>query len=1058
MTRPPAKTQIPKGGPTPAMRQFFEVKATCPDAILFFQMGDFYELFFEDAELAAPLLDLALTSRQKINDKPVPMCGVPLSAAEGYINRLVALGRKVAVCDQLSSPAPGVLAERVVKRIVTPGTLVDADGQTPNLPRILAAIGELHGMLAMAAADISTGYVVCGRFDGPESLQSALSSLEPREILLSDECPDGIRAMAEATLAMITFRPKDLFAPSMGLRMIKEVYGLSSQESPKSIDAGSLSSQDSSKSPKTGPLSSQDSAKSLEAGPLSSQESAKSTESGFAGDIPKNEVLDTDIDKIDILKNNKINDEGQNNHPSNNDFDLNETTQAKYSIPNLPNDDIPDPDGPKQNVSKGGRPDADAPEQAGPQSNVSQAVIPGVGIPEPDGPQSSVSKDAKAKTSPKDGPKDESQEREALDIIRGRPALLSVMGALLGYLKEMAKEADLSHLSEPRLLSEREALGLDEAAVRNLELFRTLSGEPSKATLLAQIDLTSTPMGARLIRDWLARPLVNRKAIEGRHEAVEFLVGDLLIRQELTKRLSEGGDLERALGRLALGRGHVRDLHSVRKTLTAAPEVKRLLMSSPARRLKRLGESMDLLEPLRRKIETTLIDSASTLKDGPVVSDGVSPVLDELRSLESGGKMEIASMEHRERRRTGISNLKIGFNKIYGYYLEVTKSNLQNVPADWMRKQTITGGERYVTEALKEWEEKVLTAGDKRQALENRILENLKNVTARNAPALKALSAILAEADALSSLAICAEAKGWTRPKLSSDDIIDIKGGRHPVVERFLPAGEPFVENDVLINDRERILIITGPNMAGKSTILRQTALIVVLCQMGSFVPAASATLSIRDQVFTRVGASDDLARGRSTFMVEMSETARILKKATPASLVILDEVGRGTSTFDGLAIAWAVAERLHDLGGRGVATLFAPHYHELVELARHKSMVRNYNVSVKRWGDTIVFLRKLAPGGVNRSYGLDVASLAGLPPQVVKRAREVLADVTKQGSGLIRPSQSRSSLLTLAGIGQDGPHALAREIAAIKAEELTPMEALSLLVELKRRALEALS
>ncbi|MDR2455736.1 MAG: DNA mismatch repair protein MutS [Deltaproteobacteria bacterium] len=636
--------------------------------------------------------------------------------------------------------------------------------------------------------------------------------------------------------------------------------------------------------------------------------------------------------------------------------------------------------------------------------------------------------------------------------------LLSAFGALLGYLRETVKDGGLSHLSEPKLLSERTCLGLDEAAVRNLELFKTLSGETSKATVLAQIDMTVTAMGARLLRQWLARPLVDREAIEGRHGAVEFLSSELLARQELTGLLTQGGDLEKALGRLSLGRGTLKDLHSVKQTLAAAPKVKSALLSSSSSRLSALGANMGLLEPLRRRLETILADLSLGTKDAPMVASSVSPVLDELRSLESGGKMEIASMEHRERRRTGMSSLKIGFNKIYGYYLEVSKRDLSSVPSDWIRKQTITGGERFVTEALKEWEEKVLTAGDKRKALENLIIENLKAATAREAPGLKSLASVLSETDALCSLAACAEARGWTRPKISPDDLIDIKGGRHPVVERFLPPGEAFVENDVLINHRERILIVTGPNRAGKSTVLRQTALIVILCQMGSFVPAASATLSIRDQVFTRVGASDDLARGRSTFMVEMSETARILKKATSSSLVILDEVGRGTSTFDGLAIAWAVAERLHDLGGRGVATLFATHYHELIELSRHKSMVRNYNVSVKRWGDSIVFLRKLAPGGVNRSYGLDVASLAGLPPQVVKRAREVLSDISRQGSGLIRPTQARGNLLTLAGIGQDGPRALAREIAGLKAEELTPMEALSLLAELRRRAQEVLS
>jgi DNA mismatch repair protein MutS len=592
-----------------------------------------------------------------------------------------------------------------------------------------------------------------------------------------------------------------------------------------------------------------------------------------------------------------------------------------------------------------------------------------------------------------------------------------------------------------------------------LELFKSQKDPNAKSTLLAQIDLTTTPMGARLIRQWLAQPLMDRSSIEERHGAVGALASDSLGREGLTELLSQCGDLERSLSRLALGRGSVRDLVILRRALSLVPKIKELLGRSSSPHLNDLGVSLDPHFALAEKLWTTLVDDPSPNdKDGALVREGVSRVLDDLRDLEVGGKKRIAAMETDERRRTGISNLKIGFTRVFGYFFEVTKSNLSSVPPSWRRKQTIAGGERFVTEELKVWEEKILTAGEKRLSLEERIIENLKKTCAKNAHSLKALAALVAQVDVLCALAACAEKRGWVRPEITQDDLIDIKGGRHPVVEVFLQPGDTFVENDVLINQKERLLIITGPNMAGKSTILRQTALIVILNQMGSFVPAAKATLSIRDQIFTRVGASDDLAKGQSTFMVEMSETARILKKATPRSLVILDEVGRGTSTYDGLAIAWAVAEYLHDLSGRGVPTLFATHYHELIELARYKTLARNYNVSVKKWGDTILFLRKLTPGGVNRSYGLDVASIAGLPKQIIQRAREVLSDIGKQSPGLIPSRSQRANLFSVSGICQDGPTSLVREIKDIKTEELTPLAALNLIVELKSRAVEVLS
>jgi DNA mismatch repair protein MutS len=437
----------------------------------------------------------------------------------------------------------------------------------------------------------------------------------------------------------------------------------------------------------------------------------------------------------------------------------------------------------------------------------------------------------------------------------------------------------------------------------------------------------------------------------------------------------------------------------------------------------------------------------------------VSPELDELLDLEKGGKNALAALEARERERTGINSLKVGFNRVYGYYLEVTKSNLDRAPDDWIRKQTIAGGERYLTPELKQWEEKILQAGEQRLALEERIFEDLKALVEASARAVKEAARILAEADVLCALAACAEKYGWARPFLTEEDVIDIKGGRHPVVEALLPAGEPFVANDVSLTARERLLIITGPNMAGKSTVLRQVALIVLMNQIGSFVPAESARLSIRDRIFTRVGAADDLARGRSTFMVEMSETARILAMATPRSLVVLDEVGRGTSTYDGLSLAWAIAEYLHDLGGLGVPTLFATHYHELINLAETKPRARNFNVSVKNVGGRVAFMRKLTAGGVSRSYGLAVAAMAGLPKKVLERAREVLADFSRAGDHVIRPAVRQLSLFDQAEEepAPDAAPAPASELldrlAEVSPEELTPLEALNLLAGLAGEA-----
>ncbi|MDR1607470.1 MAG: DNA mismatch repair protein MutS [Deltaproteobacteria bacterium] len=869
-------------GLTPALKQWLAIKEAHPETILFFQVGDFYELFFEDATLAAPLLELTLTSRQKLEGAPVPLCGVPLSAGETYIARLVQMGHKVAVCDQIGPTPTKGLAERVVSRVVTPATILPPDGE--NRARYLVALNHEPSAkaFALAALEVSTGDFILGQWPSAEDLWSELTALEPAELIIPQSASPELQSLAEALGVFQTIWPDAAFVPSASLANWRRVFGEDFQPDP--VDS---------------------------------------------------------------------------------------------------------------------------------------------------------------------------------------PLVLAVGSVALGYALSLSPKADsgtgsgtdsrsdLSYLAPPRRLWANPYLGLDEAAIRNLELTRSLKDNSPNHTVLKLISRHVTPMGGRLLKDWLLKPLRNRSQVSARHEAVASLVADGLKREKLLELLKRALDLERALSRLTLGRGSVRDLVAVRTTLSQAAPIKELLLDNPAPLLRELAQNLETCPQILARLEASLVDSPLIPGASQIVRPGLSPKLDELRDLESGGKKRVAAIEAQERGRTGINNLKVGFNKVFGYYLEVTKSNLTSVPPEWIRKQTIAGGERYVTAELKEWEEKIVTAGEKRQTLENRILERLKSLVARQAPQIKQLAANLAAIDALAALAVTALERSWVRPELTDDDILDIKGGRHPVVEAALPPGETFVANDTLLNPWERLLIITGPNMAGKSTILRQTALIVILNQMGSFVPAEKALLSMRDQVFTRVGASDDLARGQSTFMVEMSETARILRKASPRSLVILDEVGRGTSTFDGLAIAWAVAESLHDLGQRGVPTLFATHYHELVDLARTKPLTRNYNVAVKKLGQGIIFLRRLTPGGASRSYGLVVAALAGLPDRVIRRAGEVLADLTRQKRLLVRPAQAPRDLLAEAGLKDDPPQALVREISQLKLEEFTPLEAFNLLTELKARAQE---
>lgn len=861
---------------SPAMRQYMDMKNCHPGAIVFFQMGDFYEMFFEDAETAAPLLDIALTSRSKVGDKPIPMCGVPLSAGLGYANRLNEQGYNTILVNQVGDTGKGKgIAERVVWRVGTPGLPLTDESPAPGAPHFLAAVYPTAGGIGLAGLEVSTGELLLARFDDLNGLRSEFLSISPHECLLPENVDPEIQEVLKEQRVFATLRPLEDMNPAAALARFTGLFG-------------------------------------------------------------------------------------------------------------------------------------------------AHAI-------------------------------------KAWDLEQ-RPEALGAAEAVLAYA-EACRLADFRHLAPPRLLWREAHLVLDEAALTNLEILKTMRHGQLEGSLLGLLDRTATPMGGRLLRQWLARPLRDAAAISARHGAVEELLRDGLARDALNRLLKKSSDLERALSRVLLARGGPRDLGALRDTLDLIPEFQKALTRLNSARLAGLGEELPDFQDLVNTLQACLVENPPlTVKEGGLIRRGVSDKLDELLDLEKGGKSAIAALEAKAREETGINSLKVGFNRVYGYYLEVTRSNLHLAPADWIRKQTIAGGERYVTQELKQWEEKILHAGERRLALEERMMEDLKAVVGHHARLIKAAAQALAEVDVLRALADSAEKYGWVRPELVEEDLIDIKGGRHPVVEALLPPGEPFVANDVRLTTRERLLIITGPNMAGKSTILRQAALIVLMNQAGSFVPAESARLSIRDRIFTRVGAADDLARGRSTFMVEMNETARILAMATPRSLVVLDEVGRGTSTYDGLSLAWAIAEYLHDLDGDGVPTLFATHYHELIELADTKPRVRNFNVAVRNANGKITFMRQLKPGGVSRSYGLAVAAMAGLPKKVLDRAKEVLLDFSSAGERAIRPAIRQLSLFDqveeeAAGSAAPETPELVVRLASLKPEELTPLAALNLLSQLTEDA-----
>ncbi|MFY9560566.1 MAG: DNA mismatch repair protein MutS [Terriglobales bacterium] len=884
---------------TPLMRQYAAIKKEHPSALLLFRLGDFYELFFDDAVVAARELQITLTSRNKEKGVAIPMCGVPYHAAEGYISKLIRRGFKVAICEQMEDPRfAKKLVRREVTRVVTPGTAADSSlGSEEN--NFLAAVASVGERVGFAALDLSTGEFRATEFAGESAgrrIQEELEQLRPKELLYGSSAPllENVARYEE---------------------------GLPSFARPDS--RGRLSLRD----------------------------------SGWA---------ETPLDDWIFA--------------------------PDHAVPLLEN-------------------------------HFGVLSLEGFGL-------------------------------------AGKPAAASAAGAILYYIRS-TQRGTLNHVDRIGFYERQNCLVLDAVTVRNLELIEPLfAGADAGVTLFRGLDTTVTPMGKRLLRAWMLRPSLDRAEIEGRLDAVEAQVKDLVRREELRRALEGILDLERLLSRVTLETANPRDVLALAASLGRIPQVRTVLAGLAAARLVSLHGLLDELGDLRERIERTVVEEPPlTLSDGGVIAAGVDKDLDDLRDLSRNSKQCLAQVEQRERERTGIGSLKVKFNSVFGYYIEISKANQHLAPTDYERKQTLVNAERYTTPELKEYESKILDAQEKIVEIERRLFAELRSAIAGEAKRIRQTALALAEVDVLACLAHVAALHNYCRPKFSekpdeSGDL-EIVEGRHPVIEQQeLAAGsERFVPNALFLNSStHNIVVLTGPNMGGKSTYLRQAALIVILAQMGSFVPARAARLGIVDRVFTRIGASDNLARGRSTFMVEMTETAAILHTATARSLILLDEVGRGTATYDGLAIAWAAIEYLH--ARVHAKTLFATHYFELTELAEQLSGVKNYHVSVRETGGGVVFLRKVEPGAADKSYGIEVAKLAGLPNEVVVRAREVLAEHESAEHRLsehLTPGSQpeRSAQLTIfTPLSQP----VLEKLREVDLNRLTPLEALNLLAELKRQ------
>ena len=875
---------------TPMLQQYKGIKSQYPDAILFFRMGDFYEMFLDDAKIASRILEITLTSRNKHKEEQIPMCGVPVHSAENYLNRLVQSGHRVAICEQVEDPkqAKG-LVKREVIRVMTPGliTTEGSVGAKTNNYLISLNPGNTKEPWGLSCLDISTGEFRVTELSREEDALTELFRLEPSEVLLPDsqkEVQLVVRLQQAIPEAFLSFRP--------------DVWW-----------------------------------------------------------------------------------------------------QQERARTNL-------------------------------QEHLRTLSLNGFGL-------------------------------------TGLSSGIRAAGALLSYASETQK-SETSHINhlKPYLLSDY--LIIDEVTKQNLELLSNSLDHGRQGTLLDVLDLTLTPMGGRLLKKWVLYPSRDIAEIEDRLSAVEILKKNPSIRKDLRKEMRQVYDIERLVARTVLGTANGRDLLALKQSVTRIPYIKKALedlLGIPSLQKDRKADlneiymALDPLQDVADIINRSIRDDCPIiLREGRLIKEGFNNKLDEIIHLQRDGRSFIAGLETKERERTGIPSLKVGFNKVFGYYLEVSKARSDNVPDDYIRKQTLVAAERYITPELKDIESKILTAQDQRLVLEFELFMEIRSKVAVAGTRLQNTAAALAKTDCLSSLAEAAERYNYVRPKLDHDERIFISQGRHPVIEHTLK--ESFVPNDVELNHRNsQLVIITGPNMAGKSTVLRQTALIVLMAQMGSFVPAERAMIGMVDRIFTRVGATDYLTRGQSTFMVEMTETANILHNATSRSLVILDEIGRGTSTYDGLAIAWAVAENLLYKDKRGVKALFATHYHELTDLAKKHDKVRNMHIAVKEWGDQIIFLRRLVDGFTSRSYGIQVAALAGVPDSVIKRAKEILKSIEKKTSRNKKeipadhlckrrpkqhPAQMPLPLVT------DHGSELREKILSADINKMTPLEAINYLAGLK--------
>jgi len=864
---------------TPMLQQYFRLKAEHPDVLLAMQVGDFYEFYGEDAEIAARELEIVLTGRDDGSNGRIPMAGVPVHAYERYIARLVQKGYRVAICDQIEDPklAKGLVKRRVT-RILTPGTVLEdsmLDARANNY-LVAAVLGDpVHGL---GVVDVSTGEFLTTEIAGERRLEKLLDELfrlQPAEVLVPDDQEELLQTLREQLGTTITPVPLHEWVGRDARQLLLQHFGVES--------------------------------------------------------------------------------------------------------------------------------------------------LRGFGCEE---------------------------------YTRG----LDAAALVLRYLQHNHIDA-LQHLRTLATYSVERFMYLDTTARRHLELTRNQLDGTRRYTLLATLDSTCTPMGARLLKRWLDEPLLDPEAINARLDAVEALAHQSLHRDALRQLLRPLADLERLAARASTGTANARDLVALRGTLQRIPElyaeVNALLsaLEHPPALLRALAPRLAPLQELCALLEHALVDDPpADLKSGGIIRDGYDPELDRLRQVRTEGKNWIAQLEAKERQRTGIPSLKVGYNAVFGYYLEVSKPHLSKVPPDYIRKQTLVNAERFITPELKEQEAILLGAEERMNTLEFELFSRIRAEVARQTPALQSLAKAIAELDVLSTFAENAVRHRYVRPVVDLEDRIHIYGGRHPVVERF--SEQPFVPNDCRLDSSQRLIILTGPNMSGKSTYIRQNALIVLMAHIGSFVPADRAEIGLVDRIFTRVGARDELATGQSTFMVEMTETANILNNATARSLVILDEIGRGTSTYDGLAIAWAVAEYLHVIGCK---TLFATHYHYLNELANRLEGVANYRVAVKEQGDRIIWLHKVLPGGTDRSYGVHVARMAGVPPEVVQRAEQILREFEKRGvQSAIQPPSSdapavRTKKLQLT-LFEAAEHPVLEALRELDITTLTPVEALMKLDELKRK------